>query len=170
MKNRKLIAIALPLVALVFSATAHAQQFNTRQGNAQNNPRGNANNRGLLPLPPGIANLIAVDAQNSLLAETDGENGEPRQYFGLEMRHVYAGAIARLFGGEVIPTAPFVSPYFVGNNGFGANNGFGNTNGGFNGNNTFNNGGLSNGTNFGNNGFGNNGLSNNFNNFNNGMR
>lgn len=114
MKIIKLAALVLPLI---LSATAHAQQ-----GNAQRN-----NNAGLLPLPPGIARVIAVDAQNSLLAETTGENGVPRQFFGITVRHVYAGGIARLFGGAVVPTAPFVSPYFGGNN----NN--------FKGGNTFNN-------------------------------
>ena len=162
MKTIKFLALAL---SMSFATTAYAQQ-----NNAQRN-----NNAGLLPLPQGISRLIAVDAQNTLLAETDGENGEPRKFFGITVRHVYAGGIARLFGGEVIPTAPFVSPYFNGNNGFNNNN-----NGGFNGgNNNFNNGGFNNGNNlngggfnnqnnnFGNNNFGNNNF-NNFNNFNGG--
>ena len=138
MKTIKFLALAL---SLSFAATAHAQQGN-----------GQRNSDGLLTLPPGISRLIAVDAQNTLLAESDGEtSGEPRQFFGITVRHVYAGGIARLFGGEVVPTAPFVSPFFNQNNG------------GFNGNNQNNNGGNNNG-NFGNNNFGNN----NFNNFNGG--
>ena len=148
MKTIKFLVLAL---SMSFATTAHAQQ-----GNGQRN-----NNAGLLPLPPGIARIIAVDAQNTLLAESDGEtngfaNGASRQFFGITVRHVYAGGIARLFGGEVIPTAPFVSPFFNQNNGgFNGNNGNNqNNNGGFN------NGGFNNG-NFGNNNFGNNNFGNN---------
>ena len=141
--------IKLSALVLALSATAHAQQGNTQR-----------NNNGLLALPPGISQLIAVDAHNSLLAETDGESGVPRQFFGITVRHVYAGGIARLFGGAVVPTAPFVSPYFNGgNNGFN-NNGAGNGNAGgaVNGNGA-GNGNL--GFNGGNNNFGNNGFNNN---------
>ena len=130
MKTVKFFAFALSLSCL---ATAHAQQNRSS---------------GVLPLPPGISRLIAVDAQNTLLAETTGENGEPRQFFALPVRHVYAGGLARLFGGTVVPTAPFVSPYFNQNNGrFNQNNGgfntgnFSNNNvNNFNGNNNFNTG------------------------------
>lgn len=140
MKTVNFFAFALSFsCALPCLTTAHAQQNR---------------NDGLLPLPPGIARLIAVDAQNILLAETADENGGSRQFFALPVRHVYAGGIARLFGGTVVPTAPFVSPYFNQNNGFSGNNGGFNQNNGFNNNGNFgnnsNNGGFNGNNNFNN--------------------
>ena len=100
---------------------------------------------GVLPLPDGVEKLVALDAQNRILAQLRPAADEPQQFRLLEVKHVYVGGIVALFGGTVIPTGPFVSPGFAGMNNFGAmsQGGF-NVPGGFNQNqqnNGFNNGG-----------------------------
>jgi ribonuclease Z len=120
-------------------AVAHAQQDDRDQ------------NGGILPLPDGVRRVIAIDAQNTLLAELEPDTpGGPSEYRFVPVRHVYAGGVARLFGGDVISTEEFVSPAFSKNNGqngrgrlnntpndarFGVQRGFGQNN--FNQNNGF---------------------------------
>ena len=114
-------------------------------------------NGGVLDLPEGISRVIAVDAHNILLAETDPEaTNEPKKIVPLTVRHVYAGGIAKLFGGEVVPTEQFVSPAFNNANGNGGGNGF--NNGGNNRRNNANPFGV--GPTIGNPGFGNQGFGN----------
>ena len=85
---------------------------------------------GVFSLPPSVSNIVAIDAHNILLIETEEEDGPRVTPF--PVRHVYAGGIARLFGGSAFPTLPFVSPgAFGGGNGAGV--GVTTTNGGFNG-------------------------------------
>jgi hypothetical protein len=132
--------------SLLLATSTFAQQTNTQGGT--------------LPLPEGVKRVIAIDAQNQLLAEVEDENGNV-EYRSIPVRHVYAGGIAKVLGGDIIPTEPFVSPAFTnggagyGNNGnnvqqFGGN---GYNNGNNNGFNNGNNNGWQNGSNF-NSGFG----------------
>lgn len=85
-----------------------------------------SSSQGILPLPDGVQRVVAVDAQNTILAQMRPDNSEPLQYHLLQVKHVYAGGIAMLFKGSgVIPTGPFVSPGFAqgGNFGGGQNGG-----------------------------------------------
>jgi hypothetical protein len=76
---------------------------------------------GILPLPDGVEKLVAIDAQNAILAQMRPEVGEAPQHRLIQVKHVYVGGIAMLFSGTaIIPTAPFVSPGFAQGNGFGA--------------------------------------------------
>lgn len=158
MKNTfKVLWAALGVAALALPAHAQFGDGQTR-GNAtgrQNgrNTRndGGGGNGGIFPLPEGVNRVISIDAQNVLLAEMEGADGQT-EYALIRPRHVYSGGLARLFGGDVIPTEQFVSPAFNGGNGNGGNggNGFGGNNGNFNPNNSANN--FGGGNNFGNNG------------------
>ncbi len=70
-----------------------------------------------LPLPEGVKRVVALDAYNVLLTQNERDGG--RSFGLIAPRHVYAGALARLFGGAIIPTQQFVSPTPINN---GANN------------------------------------------------
>lgn len=88
---------------LLTGATLLALSLNAG-AQTQPNPRDAAT----LPLPEGVKRVVSIDAYNVLLAETerDGARG-----FGLiTVRHIYAGGLALLFGGGIIPTQQFVSP------------------------------------------------------------
>jgi hypothetical protein len=64
----------------------------------------------ILETPSGVGRLIAIDAHSMLLAEsTPGPNSEPGLW-PVNVKHVYPGGIARLFGGIIVPTETFVSP------------------------------------------------------------
>lgn len=80
--------------------------------------------RGILPLPDGVERVVAIDAQNSILAQMSPQIGEPRRYSLIQVKHVYVGGIAMLFnGGSIVPTGPFVSPGFAQGGQFGGQNG-----------------------------------------------
>jgi hypothetical protein len=170
MSNDRTLAFArIAAAASILLSTACAS-------NAQTAPQRSGG--GVLDLPEGISRVIAIDAHNILLAETNPEvTNEPRKIVPITVRHVYAGGIARLFGGEVVPTEQFVSPAFNNaGNGNGGNANRGNR-GGFNNRSgaspfsvspTIGNNGFGN-RDFGNNGFGNSNTelgNQNFNNFN----
>lgn len=79
---------------------------------------------GVLPLPPRVQKVVSIDKDNSLLVETgDAEFADEREYHIIPVMHVYSGGIARLFGGESIPTEWFVSPALAGGNNAGGNSG-----------------------------------------------
>lgn len=82
---------------------------------AQSLDGGNANGNSVFALPEGINQLIALDAQNLLLAAVEDENGTAG-FSGLPVQHIYAGGIARLLGGTALLTGPLVSPAFNGRN------------------------------------------------------
>jgi hypothetical protein len=139
------VQLAVVGALLVGASAAHAQIGSNRAGQ-----RGGAT----LPLPQGVQQVVSLDAYNTIIAQTQDDDGN-RHYTLIPIMHVYSGGIAALFGGVSIPTEVFVSPAGGrsgnGNNGgFGGGNGFagGNGNNGFggNGNNGFGGGG--------NNGFG----------------
>ncbi len=120
----------LVLSAALFCSAAFAQTVPNLP--ALNGATGSA--QGILPLPAGVQRVVAIDAQNSILAQMRPEIGEAAQYRLIQVKHVYVGGIAMLFnGGGVIPTGPFVSPGFAqgGQNG-GQNGNNGNVGGGFN--------------------------------------
>lgn len=73
----------------------------------------------VFPLPDGVQQLTAVDPQNVLIAQTQDVDTGQKGYHLITVRHLYAGGIARLFGGTVIGTQMFVSPAQSGG-GFGA--------------------------------------------------
>jgi hypothetical protein len=143
---KQILPIALLSVALCGAAFAQTSR-NSNSTNVQ---------VGVIPLPRGVDRIVALDHSNQLLAQ--GREDDTVRTQVIQVKHVYAGGIARLFGGTVIPTAPFVSPGFS-NGGFnsqpsfnaigGLNNGFNNGfNSGLN-NGGFNNGGFNNGFNNG---------------------
>lgn len=115
--------------ALALSAGSARAQFgvNTAGGN-----RGGATgaNRagGIFALPQGVQRLVSLDAYNTLLAQTQDDDGTVH-YQLIPVRHIYSGGIAALFGGTSIPTAVFVSPGAGGNSSGGGGNrgGFGTT-------------------------------------------
>ena len=63
---------------------------------------------------------------------TTREENSPPPPVPIRVRHIYAGGLAQLFGGTVIPTLPFVSPG-SGGGGQGGGGGFGGQQGGFGG-------------------------------------
>ena len=81
-------------------------------------PRGGQTNRGNRLMVPGVetrSNLQTTPRAGGRRGGTTtargGGSNEPVQYTIIRVRHVYSGGIAYLFeGGEIIPTAPFVSP------------------------------------------------------------
>ena len=102
---------------------------------------------GALTPPPEISNIISIDAHNTILVESQNPDSpsEPKQYSLHVPRHIYSGAIARLFGGSIISTESMVIPESARRSNFGSQGGvsgignggnFGNTNS----NNSFNNG------------------------------
>jgi len=124
------IQLRLGLTGALFlsAGTAHAQfGVNNNVGN-----RGGANgaNRtgAIFSLPKGVQRLVSLDAYNTLLAQTQDDDGTIH-YQLIPVRHIYAGGIAALFGGVSIPTALFVSPSTSGNGlgGGGNRGGFGTT-------------------------------------------
>lgn len=77
-----------------------------------------AGNGAVFPLPPGVQQVVSIDAQNSLLVASQNDAGDPATQINLiEIQHVYSGGIARLFGGTVLPAAMFLTPGFAGSNG-----------------------------------------------------
>ena len=108
-----------------------------------------AQNGAVFQLPQGVQNIVSIDALNTIIIASDGEQPGQTRYTPLRIKHVYSGGIARLFGGLVVPTAQFATPgAFVngangnqnGNNNGGVatvggnnNAGFQNNNGGFGG-------------------------------------
>jgi len=141
-----LSAISLPAHAQFGDGQTGRDQTRRQNRGGQPNDRGRGGNGGVFELPEGVSRVISIDAQNVLLAEMEGEDGQ-KEYVAIRPRHIYSGGLARLFGGDVIPTEEFVSPAFANGGGFGNNVGNGN---GFNGNNNFN--GQNNGFNGQNNG------------------
>lgn len=137
------VQLAVVGALLVGASAAHAQIGSNRGGQ-----RGGAT----LPLPQGVQQVVSLDAYNTIIAQTQDDDGN-RHYTLIPIMHVYSGGIAALFGGVSIPTEVFVSPA-GGRSGNGNNGGFGGGNGfaGGNGNNGF--GGGNNGFGGGGNGFG----------------
>lgn len=86
--------------------------------------RNNQTRSAVIQLPPGVDNVVSIDALNTILAETsDPDTGDNEQIIPFSIQHVYSGGIARVLGGTSIPTEQFVSPAFSnGNNGFGRSN------------------------------------------------
>jgi len=131
--NRFFSVVAATTVVVSIQATANAQ----------------SGAQGVLRLPDNVTSITSVDAHNLIILETQ-ESSElddaPRQYSLYVPRHIYSGALARLFGGTVIPSELLISPGTAGRSGFSApgaltpmfNNGI---------NNGFNNGAVNNGFN-----------------------
>lgn len=113
--------------ALLLSNHAAHAQFGV-QNPGQNRGGANGNNRGggVFQLPQGVERLVALDAYNTLIAQTRDDDGTVH-YSLIPVRHIYAGGIAALFGGTTIPTAQFVSPGGFGNGGGGGGRGIGTT-------------------------------------------
>ena len=114
---------------LAWSAgTAHAQ-FGVNNNNGNRGGANGTNRTGaIFALPQGVQRLVSLDAYNTLLAQTQDDDGTIH-YQLIPVRHIYAGGIAALFGGVSIPTLQFVSPG-AGGGGFGGNGnrgGFGTT-------------------------------------------
>ena len=122
------LLLGATLVALGVGANAQQNDRGNR-GNNQNN-----NGGGVLPLPEGVEKVVSIDAFNILIAQSNREGKS--ELSPIIVRHIYSGGVARLFGGETVPTAQFVSP-----GAFGGNRG----NGGGQGNNSQGNGGGQNG-------------------------
>ncbi len=122
-----------------------------------------AQNGAVFQLPQGVQNIVSIDALNTLIIASDGEQPGQTRYTPLRIKHVYSGGIARLFGGLVVPTAQFATPGAFDN---GANNNQnGNNNGGVatvggNNNAGFQNGGFGGGFQNNNGGFGGGGFQN----------
>lgn len=72
-----------------------------------------------LPLPDRIKAIAAIDAQNSFIAGAETESTTSLHYEIIPLKHIYAGGIARLFGGMVIPTALMATPPLVNTGGMG---------------------------------------------------
>lgn len=60
-----------------------------------------------LPLSEDIKRVVAIDAYNVILAE---KRDPAREFVLINVRHVYAGGLARLLGGAVVSTRELVSP------------------------------------------------------------
>ena len=121
MKQHFLVLGVTLLAGSAFTQGAHAQSATNLPPlvGATSKAQG-----GVFTLPNGVEKLSAVDAQNTIVAQMRPDSNEPRQYRLIQIRHVYAGGIAMLFGGSgVIPTAPFVSPGFAQGGNFGGQNG-----------------------------------------------
>ncbi|MBI3923301.1 MAG: hypothetical protein HY318_17910 [Armatimonadetes bacterium] len=73
---------------------------------------GQTQTTGVLPLPEGITSVVGLDAQNAVVVAAESDGKEPARYALIYTKHVYAGGIARLFGGSVIPTSMLASPAF----------------------------------------------------------
>lgn len=73
---------------------------------------------GVVPLPRGINKVVSIDAHNTLLIEiADPETPDKKEYRLVPVNHVYSGGIARVLGGDIVPTGVLVSPAY--NNGLG---------------------------------------------------
>lgn len=118
----KIFILAAALLVPITLANAQPRA-NRNQNNGQN-----ANGGGAFPLPKGVKRVISVDALNTLLVESEDEDGN-KGVSAIPVRHIYSGGLALLFGGFSIPTQIFVAPAQAG----GGFNGGGNQNGGFNG-------------------------------------
>lgn len=124
------IQLSLGLAGALFlsAGTAHAQ-FGVNTNNANRGGANGANRTGgIFSLPQGVQRLVSLDAYNTLLAQTQDDDGT-LHYQLIPVRHLYSGGIAALFGGVSIPTAQFVSPGAGGgsNGGNGNRGGFGTT-------------------------------------------
>lgn len=73
---------------------------------------GQTQTTGVLPLPEGVTSVVGLDAQNAVVVSAESDGKEPAHYELIFTKHVYAGGIARLFGGSVIPTSVLASPAF----------------------------------------------------------
>lgn len=142
------------LAAALISSAAFAQ--NNRQNTTVNTQVG------VFPLPSGVNRIVAMEHNNTLLAETSEDDGSKR-YAAFKTRYISPRVLAYLFGATTISTEQLVMPPSMNggfnNNGGGQNFGFPGANNG--GNNGFNGGGNGfmfpqSNTNFGNgNGFNN---------------
>ena len=83
---------------------------------AGNNANFGAQNGAILQLPPGVQNVVSIDAFNMVIIASDGEQPGQTRYTPTRIKHVYSGGIARLFGGFSVPTAQFVTPGAFDNN------------------------------------------------------
>jgi hypothetical protein len=92
-------------------------------------PRAATGNSGIFSLPPSVNNVVALDAYNSLFVETEDEVNGIR-VTEMPVRRIYAGGVARLFGGIVVPTLPYISPGTFAGGGFGITNASGGGNNG----------------------------------------
>jgi hypothetical protein len=149
----KVLCSTLLLAAASFAQDIPAQEFSTPEAPASQN----RNNGGVIKLPEGVSRVISIDAHNTLLAELEDAQTGAKEYRSFPIQHVYSGGIAKVMGGDIVPTEPFVSPYFSkgGQLNTGANSGIQPLNGGGNGWNNGNNGwnnGANNGFNQGFNG------------------
>jgi hypothetical protein len=126
MKYSKMAMIAV--ATYIFAVSASAQQATTVQST------------GVLAPPPEVSNIVSIDAQNSVLVETQNLQNpeEPKQYALALPRHIYSGGVARVLGGSIISTEALVIPQSALRSFNGVPGGFN----GFNGN-GFNNGGNS---------------------------
>lgn len=103
---------------------------------------------GALTPPPEISNIVSIDAHNVVLVESQNPDvpSEPKQYSLYVPRHIYSGAIARLFGGSIISTESMVIPESARRSNFGSQGGVsGIGNGGNSNNGMFNTGNFNNG-------------------------
>lgn len=145
--NVKLFVVLSTLALGAATASAQPAQNQNNQQNANN---GNNGNNALLQLPADVERVVAIDAYNTLIAETP--NRQPR-YTYFRPRHISARGLARIFGGSVITTEQLLGLDSLGNGGGFGNNGFGGntpTNGNGNNSQQFGNQGQ----NFGGQGFG----------------
>lgn len=71
---------------------------------------GQTQTTGALPLPEGVTSVVGLDAQNAVVVAAESGGKEPARYALIYTKHVYAGGIARLFGGSVIPTSMLATP------------------------------------------------------------
>jgi hypothetical protein len=103
MKKNCKIMLAGCALAIAAALPATAQPATTAQSATGGN--------GVLQLPPGVEQLVSIDAHNILLAQLrDPDNPDRRSYAVIVPQHVYSGGLARLFGGTVIPTEQFLVP------------------------------------------------------------
>jgi len=119
MKIRSRSALSVKLAHC--SALVSLLSFAGANGYAQDRGMQQQDNGAFLPLPYGIDRLVAIDAHNLLIAQLmpqdddSGIDSSADLFRGISVNHVYAGGIARIFGGAVFPAEPFISPAFNGN-------------------------------------------------------
>ena len=110
---------------LLFGAIAGALLCTPALAQQQNGNNTNfgAQNGAVLQLPAGVQNVVSIDALNTIIIASDGEQPGQTRYTPTRIQHVYSGGIARLFGGFSVPTAQFVTPGAFNNGGNGNQNG-----------------------------------------------
>jgi len=99
MKKYALISTCFSAALLCATACATTAQAQTRNSSTA-----------IIPLPYGVDQLIADDAHSTLLAVASPDENGAREVREIKVRHIYPGAIARIFGGQVIPTEVFAGP------------------------------------------------------------